>query len=193
MWELDHKEGWGLKNWCFRIVVLEKTLESPLDSKGIKPVNPKGNQPWIFIGRTDAEAETPILWPQKRRADSLEKTLKLERLKAGGEGSNRGWDGWMASPAQCSWVWAISGRWWRTGKPGVLQPMGSQRVRHDWDTEQQQRSQILFFLPYPITIVYGNLPPLSYRRVLLGASHHAFLNFTIILQCKSGRFHFADK
>ena len=61
MWELDHKEGWAVKNWCFWIVVLEKTLESPLDSKEIKPVNPKGNQPWIFFGRTDAEA--PILWP----------------------------------------------------------------------------------------------------------------------------------
>ena len=62
IWELDHKEGWVPKNWCFRIVVLEKTLESPLDSKEIKPVNPKGNYPWIFIGRTDAEAEAPILW-----------------------------------------------------------------------------------------------------------------------------------
>ena len=63
MWELDYKESWGLKNWCFWGVVLEKTLESPLDSKEIKPVNPKGNQSWIFIGRTDSEAETPILWP----------------------------------------------------------------------------------------------------------------------------------
>ena len=62
MWELDHKESWVLKNWCFWTVVLKKTLESPLDCK-IKPVNPKGNQSWIFIGRTDAEAETPILWP----------------------------------------------------------------------------------------------------------------------------------
>ena len=62
MWELDHKEGWALKNWCFSTVVLEKTFESPLDCKEIKPVNPKGNQPWIFIGRTDAEAEAPILW-----------------------------------------------------------------------------------------------------------------------------------
>ena len=62
LWELDHKEGWALKNWCFQIVVLEKTLESPLDSKEIKPVNLKGNQPWIFAGRTDAEAEAPLLW-----------------------------------------------------------------------------------------------------------------------------------
>ena len=63
MWELDHKEGWALKNWFFSTVVLEKTLESPLHYKKIKPVNPKGNQSWIFIGRTDVEAETPILWP----------------------------------------------------------------------------------------------------------------------------------
>ena len=63
MWQLDHKEGWAPKNWCFWTVVLEKTLESPLDCKKIKPVNPKGNQCWIFIGRTDAEAEAPILWP----------------------------------------------------------------------------------------------------------------------------------
>ena len=63
MWELDHKESWALNNWCFQTVVLEKNLQSHLDSKEIKPVNPKGNQPWIFIGRTDAEAETPVLWP----------------------------------------------------------------------------------------------------------------------------------
>ena len=63
MWELDYKESWALKNWCFWTVVLEKTLESPLDCKGIQPVHPKGNQSWTVIGRTDAEAETPILWP----------------------------------------------------------------------------------------------------------------------------------
>ena len=63
MWELDHKEGWVSKNWCFWTVALEKSLESPLDCKEIQPVNPKGNHPWIFIGRTDAEAEAPILWP----------------------------------------------------------------------------------------------------------------------------------
>ena len=63
MWEMGRKESWALKNWCFRTVVLEKTLESPLDCKEIQPVNPKGNQSWIFIGRTDAEPETPILWP----------------------------------------------------------------------------------------------------------------------------------
>ena len=62
MWELDNKKGWALKNWCLRNMVLEKTLDSPLDCKEIKPANPKGNQPWMFSGRTDAKAETPILW-----------------------------------------------------------------------------------------------------------------------------------
>ena len=80
MWELDHEESWAPKNWCFQIVVLENALQSPLDCKEIKPVNPKGNQPWIFTGRTDAEAETPfghLMW----RADSLEKTLMLGKIE----------------------------------------------------------------------------------------------------------------
>jgi len=81
MWELDHKEGWALKNGCFWTVVLEKTLESHLDCKEIKPVNPKINQLWIFIGRTDAEAETPILSHLMWRTDSLEKTLMLEKIE----------------------------------------------------------------------------------------------------------------
>ena len=68
IWELDHKEGWALQNWCFWTVVLEKTLESPLDSMEIKLVNPKGNQPWVFIGRTDAEAEVPVLWPPDEKS-----------------------------------------------------------------------------------------------------------------------------
>ena len=72
MWELDHKEGWAPKNWCFQTVVLEKTLESPLDCK-IKPVNPKGNQSWIFIGRTDAETEAPILWPPNAKSQLIGK------------------------------------------------------------------------------------------------------------------------
>ena len=73
MWKLDHKEDWALKNWCFWTVVLEKTLESPLDSKEIKTVNPKGNQPWIFTGRTDAEAETPIFWPSDAKSKLIGK------------------------------------------------------------------------------------------------------------------------
>ena len=73
MWELDYKESWSPKNWCFWTVVLEKTLESPLDCKEIKPVNPKGNQPWILIGETDAEAEVPVLWPPGVKSQLIEK------------------------------------------------------------------------------------------------------------------------
>ena len=136
MWELDHKESWAPKNWCFWTVVLEKTLESPLDCKGIQPVNPKGNQSWIFIGRTDAETEAPILRPPDVNNWLIGKRPWCwERSKAGGEGDNRGRDGWMASPTQWTWVWARSGSWWWTGKPDMLQSMGSQRVRHNWVTE----------------------------------------------------------
>ena len=81
MWELNHKEGWMLKNWCFWSVVLEKTLESPLDCKGIKPINPKGDQSWIFTGRTDAEAKAPILWPPDVKSNSLEKNLMLGKVE----------------------------------------------------------------------------------------------------------------
>ena len=89
MCQLDHKESWAPKNWCFQTVVLEKTLESYLDCKEIKPVNPKGNQPWIFSGRTDAEAEAPIL----QRVNSLEKTLMLGKIKGRRTSENQkmGW------------------------------------------------------------------------------------------------------
>ena len=137
MWELDHKEGWAPKNWCFQTVVLEKTLESPLDSKEIKPFNLKGNQPWIFIGSTYDEAEAPILRHLMRKANSLEKTLMLEKIESKRRGWQR-WDGWMASPTWLTRVWASSGSWWWIGKPGVLQSMGSQRAVHDLETEQQQ-------------------------------------------------------
>ena len=109
IWELDPKEGWASKNWCFQTVVLEKTLESPLDSKESKPVYPKGNQPWIFIGRTNVKAEAPIV--MATWCEELTHWKRLwcwERLRAGGERDNRGWDGWMASPSQWTWVWSNS-------------------------------------------------------------------------------------
>ena len=119
-----HKESWAPKNWCFWIVMLEKTLESPFDSKESKPVNPKGNQPWIFIERTDAEAEVPILWlPDVNRQLTWKRPQCWEGLKAKGEGGKRGWDGWMVSLTQWTWVWASSGSWWWTGRPGVPQTM----------------------------------------------------------------------
>ena len=136
VWELDYKESWVSKNWCFWTVVLEKTVESSLDCKEIQPVHPKGIQSWIFIGRTDAEAEAPVIWPRDLKNWLTEKRpWWWERLKAGREGDDRGLDGWMASPIQWTRTWANSGRWWETGKPGVLQSMGSQRVGHNLASE----------------------------------------------------------
>ena len=102
--ELDYKESWVLKNWCFWTVVLEKTLESPLGSKETQPINPTGNQTWMFTGRTDAGSETPILWPPDAKNWLIGKDPDAGKLQAGGEGDDTGWDGWMASPTQWTWV-----------------------------------------------------------------------------------------
>ena len=131
LWELDYKESWAPKNWCFWTVVLEKILESPLDCKEIQPVHLKGAQSWVFIGGTDDEAETPILWPPNVESLLIWRLWCWERLRAGGEGNDRGWDGWMASPTRWTWVWVDSSSWWWIGRPGVLRFMGSQRVGHD--------------------------------------------------------------
>ena len=127
----------------------EDSWES-LGPQGDETVNSEGYQSCIFTGRTDAEAETPILWPPYVKNWLIGKNQRWKRLKAGGEGDDRGWDGWMASSTQWTWVWASSGYWWRTGKPGVLQSMGSQRVGHNWATElnrhlkaiKQERSSV---------------------------------------------------
>ena len=96
MWELDDKENWVLKNWYFWTVVLVKNLECPLDCKEIKRVNPKGNQSWIFVERTDAEAKAPILWPPDAKSWLTgKKPWCWKRLKAGGDGDDRERDGWM--------------------------------------------------------------------------------------------------
>ena len=108
MWELDHKESWAPKNWCFWTAVLEKTLESPLHCTEIKPVHAKGDQSWIFIGRTDAEAETPIIW--WKELILWKRSWCWERLKAKGEGGGRGLDDYLASLTQWTWLWANS-RW----------------------------------------------------------------------------------
>ena len=136
MWELDCEEGWVLKNWCFWTVVLEKTLESPLDCKEIQPAHSEGDQPWDFFGRNDAKAEN-----SSSLATSWEELTHWKRLwcwrglGAGGEGDDRGWDGWMASLTRWTWVSVNSGSWWWIGSPGVLRFMGSQRVGHDWATD----------------------------------------------------------
>ena len=127
MWALDHKESWVPKNLCFWTVVLEKTLESPLDCKEIQPVHPKVNQSWIFIGRTDAEAETAILWPPDGKSWLIGKDPDTGNDWRQEEKGMTRMSGWMASPTQWTWVWASSGSWWWTGKPVVLQSMGLPR------------------------------------------------------------------
>ena len=134
MWELDCEEGWVPNNWCFRTVVLEKTLESPLDCKEIQPVHFEGDQPWDFFGRNDAKAETPVLWPPDAKSWLIGKDPDAER-DWGQEEKGMTEDGWMASLTRWTWVWVKSGSWWWTGRPGVLRFMGSQRVGHDWATE----------------------------------------------------------
>ena len=125
------------KNWCLPTVVLEKTPESPLDSRDIQPVDLKGNQPWILVGRTDADAETLVFWSSDANSWPSKSSWCWERLRAEGEEGIRGSDGWMASPLQWTWTWVNSRRWWSTGRPSMLQSVGSQRVGHDWATEQQ--------------------------------------------------------
>ena len=157
---LIKKESWAPKNWCFWTVVLEKTLESPLDCKETQPVHPKGNQSWIFIGRTDAE--TLILWPsdmnswligkhpdagkdwgQEEKGVSEDEMVEChhwlngheveqwswERLRANREGGIRGWDGWMASPTQWTWVWVNSRSWWWTWRPDAVHGVTKSQTR----------------------------------------------------------------
>ena len=139
MWELDHKEGWVLKNWCLQTVVLEKTLENPLDCKEIKPVDPKGNQHGIFLGRTDVKAEAPILWPCDEKSWVIgkdpdagkdwgqeEKGMRVTELR---------WLGGITSSMDMSLIKLQEIV--KTGKPRLLQFMESQRVGHDWAIEQQ--------------------------------------------------------
>ena len=152
MWELD-KEGWMPKIWCFWIVVLEKTLESPrmprtagrLNQSILKEINPE----YSLEG---------LMWSSNTLATWCKETTHWkrlwcwERLKAGGEGDDRGQDGWMASSTQWAWVWASSGRWWRTGKPGVLQSTGSQRIGHEWlsDYNNSNKEEGIIIIINPI-------------------------------------------
>ena len=140
MWELDHKESWALKNWCFWTVVLEKTLESPFDCRKIKLVIPKKKsvlnihwKDWCWSWNSN----TLATWCEE--LTHWDRPWCWERLKAGGARDNRGWDDWMVLTTWWECVWASFGSCWRTGKPGVLQSMGSQRVGQDWATELNWR------------------------------------------------------
>ena len=140
MWELDPKEGWA-PNWWFQVVMLEKTLESPLDSKEIKAVNLKGNQPWIFIETTDAEAETPVLWPPDANSWLNGKDPDAGKDWRQEEKGTTGWDGWLASPLnghefeQTPGVDEGQGRAWHAAVHGVEK---SQTWLGDWMTTIRQ-------------------------------------------------------
>ena len=121
---------------CCWTVVLEKTLESPLDCKEIQLVHSKGDRSWVFFGRTDAKAgNSSTLATSCKELTHWKRLWCWEGLGAGGEGDDRGWDGWTASLTRWTWVWVNSGSWWWTGRLGVLRFMGSQRVGHDWATD----------------------------------------------------------
>ena len=127
--ELDCEESWAPKNWCFWTVVLEKTLESPLDYKEIQPVHPKGDKSRVFIGRTDVEVETPILWSPYAKNWLIGKDPDAGKNWRREKKGTRRWDVWMASLTWRPWVWASFGSWCWTGRPGML-PWGC-LVGHD--------------------------------------------------------------
>ena len=136
MWELHHREGWMLKKWCFRTLMLEKTLESPLDCKEFTPVNPKENpeihrKDWCWSWSSN----TLATWCEE--LTHCKRPWFWERLQAGRAGGDRRWGGWMALPTQGTRVWTSSRRWWRKGEPGMLSSMRLQRVGHNLVTEQQ--------------------------------------------------------
>ena len=129
MWELDYKESWELKNWCFWIVVLEEIPESPVDCKEIQTVHPKGNQSWMFIGRIDAKAETPIRWPTDEKNWLIWNDPDTEKYWIWEERWTTEDGMVVSSPTRWTWVWVNSWNWWWTGEPDL------RRVRHDWVTE----------------------------------------------------------
>ena len=133
--------------------VVEDSWE-PLDCKEMQPVHSERDQPWDFFEGNDAKAETPVLWTPHAKSWLIGKDGCWEGLGAGGEGNDRGWDGWMASPTGWTWVWVNSGRWWWTGRPGMLRFMGLQRVGHDWVTELNWMMHYIKMTCYFILLIY---------------------------------------
>ena len=135
MWELNYEDSWGPKNCWVSTVMLEKTLESPLNCRRSNQSILKEIIPEYSLEELMLMLKFQYFGHLMQSSSSLEKTTMLGKMKAGGDGDDRGWDGWIASQTQWTWVWVNSGSWWRTGKPGVLQSMDFQRVRHDCATE----------------------------------------------------------
>jgi len=169
------EEGWAPKNWCFLTVVLEKTLESPLDCKEIQPVHSEGDQPWDFFGRNDAKAATPVLWPPHVKSWLIGKASDAGRdwgqeEQGTTEAEMAGW----ASLTRWTWVWVNSGSWWWTGRPGVLRFMGLQRVGHDWANELNwtEPISILVYL-HRILIIEEHF---SLKYLIFSSRHLMFLH-----------------
>ena len=157
MWELDYKESWAPNNWCVRTVVLEKTLESPLNFKEIQPVHPKEISPEYLLEGLMLKLKLQyfghLMWRTDRKRPWCWEGLKVE-----GEGDDRGWDDWMALLTQWTWVWVNSRSWWWTGRAGVLQFMGSQGVGHDWEIELNSNAvTFLYFISVYKSTLYHRL------------------------------------
>jgi len=157
MWELDCKESWAQKNWCFWTVVLEKTLEGPRDPARwsnrfvLKEISPGCSLEGLML---NWNSNTLATWCEE--LTHLKRPWCWERLRAGGEGNYRGWDGWMASLTQWTWFWIGSGGWWWTGRPGVLWFMRSQRVGHDWVTKLNCCLYIVCYLLFSFDVLFNH-------------------------------------
>ena len=148
MWEMDSKESWALKNWCFRTVVFEKTLESPLVCKESNQYILKEISPDYSLEGLMQKLKLQYFGYLIERVDLLKNILMLGGLKVGGEGDDRGWGGWMASLTRWTWAWVSSGSWWWIGKPDMLQFIGLQRVGHDWATELNCLQKLILLIKF---------------------------------------------
>ena len=135
MWELEYKESWAPKNWCFWTVCWRRLLRVPWTARRSNQSILKEISPGCSLEGLMLKLKLQYIGHLMRRSDSFEKTLTLGKIEGRRRGDDRGWEGWMASPTQWTWVWVDSGSWWWTGRPGMLWFMGSQRVGHDWATE----------------------------------------------------------
>ena len=206
MEELNHKEGCVPKNWSlFRTVVLEKTLECPLDCKEIQPVNPKGNQPWIFSGRTDAES--PILWPPDGKSQLIGEKQKQKQTKKKKKEKTHPDNGKYWRQEQKVWqrtrwldvisnpmerVWASFGKWWWTGKPGIRKFIGSQGVKQDWETEQQKPGRVFMYSWMNLNRAFLNFWKWVEHNFLtrsLAATHVEYFVFVVNLLCSFPGWH----